>query len=171
MSLFFEKDDLWSPHTNQPKTRSLFTETCIAGDNPKMTLNGGRDEHQNLPCLRDLFISLVVNDPSEVVFAETVFGEVNYWLRLRETKWMKEYLKDWRLVTDTKRKQKAFQAILAEIEEGGRSSFTAAKYLIEEPWKDKRKKEEAAVNKATTRAAADSFADDISRLKEDGLLQ
>lgn len=165
MSLF-SKEQLWASN-GQARTNSLFSETARPGDTPIMSLNGGRED---LPCLRDLYVPLVANDPSEVSFAEAVFGEVRYWLRLRQAVFMPKYLEEWETLADTKRKQLAFEAILKEIREGGRSSFTAAKYLIEEPWKDKRSPEVKERNKKTTSDAASFFKEDIERLSELDLL-
>jgi len=134
------------------------------GDDPPL-MRLGRDNGE-LPSLRELFILLVTDDPTEVEFAEHVFGDYAFWDNITSCKWMESYLKEWRLITDARRKTKAFKAILSEIEGDGRSAFTAAKFIIEEPWKDKRNpKVKDEVNQSTARAAKD-IDSDIVRMKE-----
>lgn len=162
----FTKDDIWASN-GHPKTSSLFTETCRYDDTPIMTLNGG---NTNLPCLRELFVPLVVRDPTEATFAEAVFDDLRYWLKLQEAPWIQPYLKEWRAIADKKRKQIAFQALLTEIETQGRSAATCARYLIEEPWKGSKPSTKKQVRK-TTEEAITPFAEDLDRLKRDGLLQ
>ena len=157
---------LWSTN-NQPRTNAIFLETCKQDEVPALTLE---KEDTNLPCLKPLYLSLTVRDPTEVIFAETVFNDITYWLRLREAKFFQKYIEEWREVTDIKRKQLAFESIIKEVEEGGRSSFTAAKFLIDEPWKPKTKEARTSKNK-TTEEAFSVFNDDLTRLKETGLLQ
>lgn len=167
MSSLLSKDQLWNSN-GVPKTRSLFSETCIQGDVPLMTLNGGRAD---LPCLRDFYVPLVAADPSEYTFAEAVFGDVRFWLALKKVKWIQSYLDEWNQMADIKRKSDAFVAMIDEIKSNGRSRFTAAKYLIEEPWKDKRNPEVKAKSKESTEKAAEFWEEDIERLKELGQLQ
>ena len=130
--------------------------------NPK-----GKEGYINL---RDLFLSMVVGDPTEVEFAEFVFGDIAYWERLANCPAMKDYVREWRRMADMKRKTEAFKSIIREAKESkGASAVTAARYLIEEPWKkDSRDKR---VSKRTTEEAFNNINDDLSRLREDGLLQ
>lgn len=151
------------------RTTSLFFETCRPGDNPVMGLQYSKN---HLPSLRELYVLYVVDDPSEATFAEEVFGDVFYWTKLREAPFLQDYLKQWDVVVQVKRKQKAFKAVVSEVEDGGRSALTAAKYLIEEGWRqDKTKKAVKAKVDSTSKEAANFFKDDVERLKEDGLLQ
>lgn len=161
----FSKEQIWTSN-NIPRTNSLFKETCRPGDVPIMSLTGG---DESLPCLRTLYVNLTVDDPSEATFAETVFGDIRYWFKLREAKFMPAFLNEWREEADIKRKRKAFKAIIKEVEENGRSAFTAAKYLVEEPWKGNTQKAKAT-KKATTKKALTAFDEDLERLTEEGLL-
>lgn len=163
----FSKEQIWASNGNA-KSLSLFSETCSPKDTPILSLNGGR---KTLPCLRDYYVPLVAQDPSETLFAETVFGDLRFWLKIRDLDWMQKYLDEWRLMADTKRKQKAFEAVIREVEEGGRSSFTAAKYLIEEPWKDKRNTKTKEDSQKSSTQARSVYSEDIERLKEEGFLQ
>lgn len=158
------KDDIWAAN-GHPKTSSLFKESCRWDDKPIMSLNGG---DPTLPCLRDFFVPLVANDPTEVEFAEAVFNDLRYWLKLKEAKFMQPYLEEWRELADIKRKQMAFKALLDEVKTNGRSAATCARYIIEEPWKTSKSKKTEATKKRTTQKAVEPFSDDISRLQEQG---
>lgn len=160
------KDVLWATN-NQARTHSIFLETAKPGEIPALTIEA---EHPTLPCLKSLYLSFAVRDPTEVTFAEVVFNDLKYWIRLREAKFFKQYVEEWRVLAEEKRKQIAFEAIIKEVEEGGRSSFTAAKYLIEEPWKPKTK-ETQKKKRETSQKAFSVFDEDIDRLKDAGLLQ
>lgn len=164
----FTKEQLWASN-GLAKTNSLFTETARPQDVPIMSLNG--NTRFEVPCLRDLYVPLVARDPSEVTFAETVFGDLRYWLKLREAKFMPPFLEEWRLMADTKRKQLAFEAVIKEIENEGRSAFSAAKYIIEESWKDKRNPKVKEASNKTTNDAQSFWKEDIDRLKDEGLIQ
>lgn len=163
----FRRDQLYS-HNNIPRTSSLFAETCRVGDDPPIMSLNGKDD---LPCLRDYYVALVSVDPSEASFAEAVFGDVRYWLYLREQPFFQKYLAEFRELASTKRKQMAFEAIIEDAKDKtSRTRVTSAKYLIEEPWipNTRRTKE---TKKKTTEAAVSPFKDDITRLREEGLLQ
>jgi hypothetical protein len=163
----FRKDQLWTTN-GLPKTNSLFKETCKPENVPIMSLNG---LDTSLPCLRELYVALTVDDPTESVFADAVFSDLRYWLKLREAAFMPSYLADWRSEADIKRKQKAFSVIIAAATNvDDKNSFAAAKYLIDEPWKG-RTKAVQTVKKDTTAKAYDHFSEDVARLKEEGMMQ
>lgn len=159
----FTRDDLLNDQ-GRYKTRGLFREVCRPEDEPIFTWSKGTDTH-GLINLRDLYIRYSVDDPSEATFAEAVCEDIGWWEEVKTTSWIKGPLSEWRKVATIKRKAKAFQAILKEIEEGGRSSFTAAKYLIEEPWIDKRTKGAKEAAQETTEKAFESVSGDVIRLK------
>lgn len=127
-------------------------------------------KHEGLISLRKLFVAHVAEDPTEVSFALAVFDDVAYWTRVREYADFKPYVEKWRAEADIIRKSKAFKSILSEVKEGGRSSFSAAKYLIEEPWKGRAKTTKENIKK-TTEKAFDLVRDDLTRLKEEGFIQ
>lgn len=161
-----KKEDLWSTN-NQARTHSIFLETAKPGETPVLTLEA---EDSELVCLKTLYMSYAVTDPTEVLFAETVFADLKYWKRLKEAKFFQAYLNEWRELAEEKRKQIAFNAIIQEIESKSRNSFAAAKYLIEEPWKPKTKESKARSQK-TTEKALTPFQEDVERLKDLGFLQ
>jgi hypothetical protein len=165
----FTPTDLYTPN-NLPRTRSLICE--FEKDGPITINRFGREGKINL---YELFVSLTVDDPTEVSFAEEVFGDVLYWKALSEDKLFAPKLDEWRYAVAEKRKKLAFKTIVEEAKGGGKSSFTAAKYLIEEPWLTgntaSEKKAVAKAKEASSSKAyhATEFAKDLERLKEEGL--
>lgn len=154
-------EDLYTS-SGQRRTRALFKETCSAQDTPVAALGKRTD---GLIPMRDLFIEFCVYDPSEAEFAELVFGDYSHWALIKDTPWIAPYLDEWRMITDVKRKSIAFKSILKEAQEG-RSPLAAAKYLIEEGWKDKRNTKTRKQNRESTEKAVDSVSSDIARLKD-----
>ncbi len=118
--------------------------------------------------LRQLFIDMVVPDPSEVEFAEFVFGDLTYWEAMAASPAMEAHVREWRRVADTKRKTQAFKALIQGTKEG---NMNAAKYLIEEPWKPRKTPPQKKMQLASTRDAYNNVSSDINRLREEGLLQ
>jgi hypothetical protein len=83
----------------------------------------------------------------------------------------------WRREAEVKRKSLAFESVVKEIQEGGRSSFTAAKFLINEEWKAKEdgraaRKEKNLKDKTTSEEAFERAGvnEDLKRLKDQGLI-
>lgn len=154
-----------------PRLRSMFTQV-----KPESPLSVSRDDIPGKINLYKIYMDLVIDDPSEVTFAESVFGDIIYWNRLTTDKWFAPYIDEWRFAASEKRKSLAFKAIMSEVKSNGKSSFTAAKYLIEEPWLSgstaSEKKQIAKAKEASTSKAyhAVEFAKDIERLKEEGVL-
>lgn len=160
------REDIYTTN-NGLKFLCLIKELCKPTDTPIFTI---RDEKSGLISLRTLFLKLVTDDPSEATFAEEVFGDVGYWLKVRDHKFIKPYVEDWRQECDVLRKAKAFKAIMEEVTNEGKSSFAASKFIIDEPWKDKRNAKVKAKSKESTQQAADSYKDDFSRLVEEGFI-
>lgn len=145
-------------------TRALFKETCRPADTPIMTLS--RNPKEGLVQLAPLFVELVTDDPSEYVFAETVFGTYAHWKLIADAAWMEPYLEEWRLECDVRRKSAAFRGLYKDVLEGGRSATTSAKYLIEENWKDKRKPKVKEAAEKSTAKASETVSEDFLRLRE-----
>ena len=146
------------------RTRSLFVETNVRGSlvTPVMGLERNA---RGLPNLRDFYIEFCTNDPTETDFVEHVFGDYLVWRKIKESNWMQPYLEDWQKECTTRRKSKAFKALVQEVEEGGKNAITAARFLISEPYKPKTKVEKEKV-KETTDAAKNEYASDIARLAD-----
>lgn len=165
MSLF-NKEQLREPTINRRRSKSLFREF---GGN-LLNLTDDHDEEDGTMSLKKLYLSFCVEDPTEINFAEAVFGDWDAWEYLLQS-FLKEDIEKWRMLCTIKRKSQAFQAIIEEVKNDGRSKFTAAKYLIEEPWIDKRSSEAKKKSKSTTVAARGTVRSDIERLRKEGLLQ
>lgn len=168
----FTRDQLYGKN-NIRYTQALFYE--FAGKDGLLNLSD-QEKHGTIP-LRKIFIPMVTKDPTEVEFAEYVFGEYAFWQYFEErTKsWTAHHLATWRHEADVARKSLAFRSIMKELEEG-KSSYQAAKYLIEEPWKiksapDKRKARKEAKETAEEAFEASGVSADLKRLKEEGLIQ
>jgi hypothetical protein len=159
----FERHQLYNG-VNAGRTKALFYEFGV-GEHTILTLG---DHIEGYPSLRTLYVNMCTDDPSEYVFAVTVFGDVQFWERLKKAPWMPAYVEAWKHESEIKRKSMAFDTIMKEVKEDGKSSFQAAKYLIEEPWR--KGAVERRKTKASARDAFDSVRDDVNRLKEEGLL-
>lgn len=149
------------------RTVSLFYETHQPGSVPVFTFNPNPPAGAaGLIKFRDIYLLHCVDDPTENSMAEAVFGDYKYWVKISETPLIQPYVEELRNVATIKRKEIAFKAIVDEAK-NGRSKFTAAKYLIEEPWlpKDWRTKKN---NRDTSRQAAHAISSDVDRLKAEG---
>ena len=161
----FSRNQLYGPN-GKMLTKSLFRE-IVGGDAP---LSLGRHEREGCINLRSLYISLCVDDPTEVVFAETVFGDWTFWDNLRSSPLLRKHVEEWREVCEVKRKSLAFASLIEEVKKGGRGRLAAAKYLIDEPWKGKSKKVREKVNE-TSSLASKEIKEDLKRLQEGGYFQ
>lgn len=167
MPLLKPEDFLTS--SNVCRTMSLFYETCFPRDNPIFTLSSNPPPGAaGLIQFRPLYMSYCVEDPTEVNLAEEVFGAWEYWEKITNSTRVQSHVEELRKLATIKRKEIAFKAIIEEAK-SGKSRFTAAKYLIEEPWKGnsraaKKEKLETSIQAST------QLSEDIERLKEAGLL-
>ncbi len=164
------------------RTQSLFYE--LSYDNPDNALFTFKEEDILMPngrpavALSKLFIEMATDDPTEYEFAQAVFGSWDVWEKIQKAYKIKDHVKKWRKEAAIRRKAMAFKTILSEVQEGGRSSFGAAKYLIEENWavKDARTTDGRKARKNAQETAEEAFeraavSDDLKRLKEEGLIQ
>ena len=86
--------------------------------------------------LQQLFINMVPNDPTEYEFAMSVFGSWEVWKTISEAPQLRPFVSNWRNEVVVKVKSKAIQAIAEEMRSNGRSSFSAAKLLLDKGWLD-----------------------------------
>jgi hypothetical protein len=150
--------------------REIFTE-----HNPEGLLTYDKNGKDGKVCLYKLYIAHSVDDPSEVTFADEVFGDLYFWQCLTEANWFQRHIQEWRLIAATIRKREAFKSIINEVRTNGKSSFTAAKYLIEEPWKTgnalQRKQNKKLISDSAEAAFSDStIQSDLKRLKDEGII-
>ncbi len=161
----FSISDLYNSQ-NVPKTREMIVDG---------TISMSKVERPGKINLYKLFVLYCVDDPSEVTFAMEVFGDLNFWLKMQKDHMVRDHVEEWREHCDILRKQAAFVAISKEVKEG-KSPFAAARYLIEEPWKQARgpKAKKALVEKKE-RTAEEAYrsaeiSKDLERIKEVGKL-
>lgn len=122
------------------RTKSLFYELSYDNtDHVLFTLKDFDVEHngRTYTSLPNLYRSLVPQDPTEYTFAMAVFGNWHVWDVIRNAPQLRPYVKRWRNEAEVKIKSEAIKTIAAEAQSGGRSSFTAAKLLLERGWIEK----------------------------------
>lgn len=161
MKLPLKREQIWTPQ-NHPKFLCLIKELCKHTDVPVFTL---RDEKDGLESLQTLFINLTIEDPTEATFAEVVFGDVFYWLKVRDNKALVPFLTEWRKVAAVKRKSLAYNQIINEVKTQGKSAFSAAKFLLDEPEEVKAKRKTKAEVQETKDLARNDYRSDIDNLK------
>jgi hypothetical protein len=160
--------------TNKIRTKSLFYELCYKDptyalftlkENDLEALNG-----KTYLSLHKLFVSMVPNDPTEYEFALTVFGSWDVWSRIRKSPELVREYKKWRAEADIKIKSQAIKSIAEEMVSNGRSSFSAAKLLLDRGWLEKdtaskaKEKLDAKEQEEEDRLALRQIGDDASRL-------
>ncbi len=138
------------------RTKSLFLELVyLTPENAIFTLKDEDHTHKGVHylSLSKLYMSMVPNDPTEYTFAQTVFGNWHVWDTIRNAPQLKGHYKRWKREAEIKVKSQAIMAIAQEMNDGGRSSFSAAKLLLDRGWiekttasKKKKQSEEAALN-------------------------
>lgn len=158
---------------NVPYTQKIFYEWV----GEKGLVNLSKEEKKGTIPLRKLFIPMTIKDPTEVEFAEYVFGDYSYWqyLERRTKSWTAKHIAEWRHLANIGRKSEAFKTIYQELQDG-KSSYQAAKYLIEEPWKVAASDDKRGARKEVRETAEEAFelsgvSEDLKRLKEEGLIQ
>lgn len=139
MSGMFPDHVLYTPQGVR-RTRALFKEFCSTTDTPVFTVGRDKSGDKSLVNLKTMYINFCVNDPTEVAFADTVFGDWSFWDNMTKAAWIQDDLALWRQEVDARRKAVAFTAIIDELNDKTKktSNLQAARFLIEEPWKDKR---------------------------------
>lgn len=122
------------------RTKSLFWEISYwEPDNVIFTLRED-DLHKNgkvYVSLRKLYLAYCVSDPTEYTFAWEVFGSWDTWNQLSKSNYIKKDIESWRREVEVKIKSEAIRSIAEEMRSGGRSSFGAAKLLLERGWLEK----------------------------------
>lgn len=122
------------------RTKSLFYE--LSYESPEHVIFTLKEEDverngRTYVSLSNLYRTLVPQDPTEYTFAMTVFGNWHVWDVIRNAPQLKPYVARWRKEAEIKVKSEAIKAIAEEMKSGGRSSFTAAKLLLERGWIEK----------------------------------
>lgn len=92
------------------------------------------EDHKGYPSLSRLYLEMM--DPTEYNFAIQYFESWDHWEALCQCAWFKPYIAKWRRELEVKIKSVALAQIKKEAA-GGKSAFTAAKYLLERGWEPK----------------------------------
>ena len=134
--------DCFVTNMGKVRTKTLFLELSYV--DPRFHIFTLKDEDctnsegKHLYSLKKLYLSLTRNDPTEYTFAETIFGSWKIWEAIRKSPDIIPHVEAWRKETEVRIKSDAIKAIAEEMNEGGRSSFTAAKLLLEKGWLENR---------------------------------
>jgi len=144
-------------------TKSLFYELSYI--NPKHSVFTLKDQDIEFEGK-----SLVSGAPTEYEFSQIVFGSWDHWQAIAKSPFVKPYISKLRKEVEVKVRSDAIKAIAEEMKSNGRSSFSAAKLLLEKGWLDKetaskakqklKEKEEEEMNKE----ALSLLSEDANRL-------
>jgi hypothetical protein len=168
----FTLDQLKGPN-GKVRTKSLFYE--LSYEDPSECLFTLKEQDievhgKHLLSLHKLYVSMVPSDPTEYDFAMTIFGSWDVWSAICKSPLVKNHVAKWRNEVEIKVKSQAIQAIAMEMKEGGRSSFSAAKLLLEKGWLDKdnasvaKKKLQAKEEEEQNKQALSFLSEDAERL-------
>lgn len=168
----FTVDQLKGPN-GKIRTQSLFYE--LSYNDPSDVIFTLKEQDveahgKHYVSLHQLYVSMVPADPTEYSFAMTVFGSWDIWSAICKSPLVKPYVNKWRKEVEVKVKSQAIQAIAEEMRSGGRSSFSAAKLLLEKGWLDKdtasqaKRKLEAKEEEEQNKQALSLLSEDAARL-------
>jgi len=155
------------------RTKSLFYELSYHDPEFAIFTTKEHDLEVNgrmMVSLQQIYVAMVPNDPTEYEFAQTVFGSWEVWDKIQRAPQIAPFVKKWRNEVEIKVKSQAIQAIATEMKEGGRSSFSAAKLLLEKGWLDKdnvsqaKRKLKAKEEEEQNKQALSLLSEDADRL-------
>lgn len=170
--MMFSVDQLKGPN-GKCRTKSLFYELSYYDTTDVIFTTKEKDirvDDKLYVSLHQLYVSMVPNDPTEYDFAQRVFGSWDIWQTISKAPQIKPYVNKWRKEVEVKVKSQAIQAIAEEMKTGGRSSFSAAKLLLEKGWLDKdnasqaKKKLQAKEDEEQNKEALNLLSEDAKRL-------
>ena len=151
------------------RTKSLFYE--LSYHDPEYAIFTTKEhdiefQGRKMVSLQQLYVAMVPNDPTEYEFAQTVFGSWEVWEKIQKAPQIAPFVKRWRNEVEVKVKSQAIQAIAEEMKTGGRSSFSAAKLLLEKGWLDKDNASQAK-KKLAAKEQEDQNKEALALLSED----
>ncbi len=155
------------------RTKSLFYELSYADPSDCLFTLKEQDieaHGKHYVSLQALYLALVPNDPTEYEFAQAVFGSWGIWQNISTSPVIKTHVARWRKEVEVKVKSEAIKAIAEEMKSGGRSSFSAAKLLLDKGWLDKdnasqaKKKLQAKEEEDQNKQALSFLSEDAERL-------
>jgi hypothetical protein len=144
-------------------TASLFKEFSQYPEYVAMSVSR---KDKDLPSFPELYLKYCKDDPSEYTFAIEVFGDWHWWENIRKISKLRPYITELRNEIEVYLKAKGFKAILREVKEGGRSAFTAAKFLVDKGWEPtpSRSKKAKEQEEMIIKAVDQEVAEDAERL-------
>ena len=151
------------------RTKSLFYELSYADPSDALFTLKERDiqaHGKHYTSLQTLYLALAPNDPTEYEFSQTVFGSWEVWQTISKAPNIRDHVVRWRSEVEVKVKSEAIKAIAEEMKTGGRSSFSAAKLLLDKGWLDKDTASQAN-KKLKAREEEDQNKQALSFLSED----
>lgn len=111
---------------NVPMSRALFIDVLKSEYN----ILALEDTTTKYPCLRELYMNLTLNDPTEYTFATEVFNTWEFWEKLSESAIIRPVVDKWRKENMIRQKSLAVQAMKSEAA-FGKSKATAARWLYD----------------------------------------
>lgn len=166
--MMFQYDN-FKGSNGKTKTKSLFYELCYSDTEDAIFTLKDRDleAHGKMYLsLQKLYLQLAPSDPTEYEFAQTVFGSWDIWKTVSSAANIKVHVARWRSEVEVKVKSEAIKAIAEEMKTKGRSSFSAAKLLLDKGWLDKENASQAK-QKLKAREDEDQNKQALSHLTED----
>ena len=122
---------------NKVRSAALFLE-CAQPDEELVMFtllnNDTTWKGKKLPSLKKLYMQFCSEDPTEYSFANHVFGSWDAWCVIKSTFIVRGYVKKWSDEVVVLIKSTAIATIHQEMLSGGKSSFQAAKFLIDKGW-------------------------------------
>lgn len=168
MSTLLSRDQFVS-HDGKPSVSSLLWEGNYHTDAP-LSMTG----HEGRINLRQLWMDYCVNDPTEYSLAMVLFGDWAAYERFVTNKRNAPHIEQLRRESAVARKSAAFRTLITDATSDSRSATASAKYLLEEPWvkagRDGRKARQNVRDTANEAFHSTGIADDVQRLRDEGLL-
>lgn len=156
-------------------TQGLFYETCGVDKSSAVYTLKDRD-HEGLPSLKLLYLQ--AKDITEYKFAQEHLGGLEHWEKLLSCGWFEDYLYIWRKELLLQLKSEALARIQNIAREGGKESFVANRFLLQEFDKQSKQPKRGRPSNSEIKKAAHEIAtetkqldDDYNRLKGLGLIQ
>jgi len=132
MSLIFPDYPFRLP-SNKFVTSGMFVEH--SGEDSVYSIFTKREEDNGkFMSFPKLYMSYTGSDPTEYVFAETVLGGWSHWMAVCTSTPLRGLVRDLRNRNAVRIKSNAIKNIVEEMNSGGRSSFSAAKLLLDKGW-------------------------------------
>lgn len=122
-------------------TKGLFYETNFTNkDYLLYTLKS--EDHLGYKSLKRLYLEDSIIDPTEYSFSVNHLGGWDHWQELQRAEWMIPYVESWRQERDATIKSETIKRLMVIARGTGRDAYQANKLLLQEEWKEQKKKED-----------------------------